>query len=77
MQKNNLNYLTNGGKLGTNNRKYYLFDYLTLMHILELKILPNEYSIHSLLTKHELPDLLYKNNSFFLITYTDEETSFI
>ena len=47
------------------------------MHILELKILPHQYSIHKLLPKHELPDLLYRKNSFFSFTSTDEETSLI
>ena len=35
------------------------------MHILELKILPHQYSFHKLLPKHELPILLYRKNSFF------------
>ena len=47
------------------------------MHILELKILPHQYSIHKLLPKHELPDLLYRKNSFFSFTSTDDETSLI
>ena len=67
----------NGGKLGTNNRKYYLYNYKTLMHILELKILPHQFSIHRLLPKHEVPDLLYRKNNFFSFTSTDEETSLI
>ena len=47
------------------------------MHILELKILPHQYSIHKLLPKHELPVLLYRKNSFFSFTSTDDETSLI
>ena len=47
------------------------------MHILELKILPDQYSIHKFLPKHEVPDLLYRKNSFFSFTSTDEETSLI
>ena len=47
------------------------------MQTLRLKILPNQYSIHKLLPKHELPDSLYKKNSFFSFTSTDEETSLI
>ena len=46
------------------------------MHIIELKILPHQYSIHRLLPKHELPDYLYKNNSYFF-TSADDETSLI
>jgi hypothetical protein len=37
------------------------------MHILELKLLPHQYSIHRLLPKYKLPDLLYRKNSFFLL----------
>ena len=47
------------------------------MQTLRLKILPNQYSIHKLLPKHELPYSLYKKNSFFSFTSTDEETSLI
>ena len=47
------------------------------MHILELKILPHQYSIHRLLPKYKLPDLFYRKNSFFSFTSTDEETSLI
>tara|TARA_B100000949_G_scaffold184386_1_gene166134 strand:+ start:329 stop:715 length:387 start_codon:yes stop_codon:yes gene_type:complete len=47
------------------------------MHILELKILPHQYSIHRLLPKYKLPDLLYRKNSFFSFTSTDDETSLI
>ena len=39
--------------------------------------MPHQYSIHKLLPKHELPDLLYRKNSFFSFTSTDEETSLI
>jgi len=37
------------------------------MNILELKILPHQYSIHRLLTNYRLPDKLYRKNSFFLL----------
>ena len=47
------------------------------MHILELTILPSLYSVHRLLHKHELPVLLYRKNSFFSFTSTDDETSLI
>ena len=47
------------------------------MHILELKILPHQYSIHRLLPKYKLPDLLYRKNSFFSFTSTDDENSLI
>jgi hypothetical protein len=47
------------------------------MHILELKILPHQYSIHRLLPKYKLPDLLYRKNSFFSFTSTDDEKSLI
>jgi len=47
------------------------------MNILELKILPHQYSIHRLLPKYKLPDLLYKKNGFFSFTSTDDEKSLI
>ena len=47
------------------------------MHILELKILPHQYSIHRLLPKYKLPDLFYRKNSFFSFTSTDDENSLI
>ena len=47
------------------------------MHILELKILPNQYSIHRLLPKYKIPDFLYRKNSFFSFTSTDDEKSLI
>jgi hypothetical protein len=47
------------------------------MNILELKILPHQYSIHRLLPNYRLPDVFYKNNSFFSFTTTDDEKSLI
>ena len=47
------------------------------MNILELKILPHQYSIHRLLPNYRLPDIFYKNNSFFSFTSTDDEKSLI
>ena len=47
------------------------------MNILELKILPHQYSIHKLLPNYRLPDVFYKNNSFFSFTTTDDEKSLI
>ena len=47
------------------------------MNILELKILPHQYSIHRLLPDYRLPDVFYKNNSFFSFTTTDDEKSLI
>jgi uncharacterized protein len=47
------------------------------MNILELKILPHQYSIHRLLPDYRLPDVFYKKNSFFSFTTTDDEKSLI
>jgi len=47
------------------------------MKKLELKLLPNQYSIHRLTKKSKLPTFLYKMNSFFSFTSTEEETSLI
>ena len=47
------------------------------MNILELKILPHQYSIHRLLPNYRLPEVFYKNNSFFSFTTTDDEKSLI
>ena len=47
------------------------------MNILKLKILPHQYSIHRLLPNYRLPDVFYKNNSFFSFTTTDDEKSLI
>ena len=47
------------------------------MQILELKILPNQYSIHRLTPEYKLPDLFYRRNGFFSFTSTDDEKSLI
>jgi len=47
------------------------------MKILELKILPHQYSIHRLLPNYRLPDVFYNNNRFFSFTTTDDEKSLI
>ena len=47
------------------------------MKKLELKLLPNQYSIHRLTKKSKLPTFLYKMDSFFSFTSTEEETSLI
>ena len=47
------------------------------MNILELKVLPHQYSIHRLSTNYKLPDKLYRKNSFFSFTSTDDENSLI
>ena len=47
------------------------------MEVLELKILPHQYSIHRLLPNYRLPGELYRNNSFFSFTFTDDENSLI
>ena len=47
------------------------------MNILELKILPHQYSIHRLLPNYRLPEVFYRKNSFFSFTSTDDENSLI
>ena len=47
------------------------------MQILELKLLPNQYSIHRLPPEYKLPDLFYRRNGFFSFTSTDDEKSLI
>ena len=47
------------------------------MKKLELKLLPNQFSIHRLTKKSKLPTFLYKMDSFFSFTSTEEETSLI
>ena len=47
------------------------------MKKLQLKLLPNEYSIYKLTKKSKIPTFLYKMNSFFSFTSTEEETSLI
>ena len=47
------------------------------MNMLELKILPHQYSIHRLLPNYRLPEELYRKNSFFSFTFTDDENSLI
>ena len=47
------------------------------MNILELKILPHQYSIHRLLPNYRLPEVFYRKNSFFSFTSTDDESSLI
>ena len=47
------------------------------MNILELKILPHQYSIHRLLPNYRLPEVFNRKNSFFSFTSTDDENSLI
>ena len=47
------------------------------MKILNLKILPNQYSIHQLKNKNELLNILDKINGFFSFSSNEEETSLI
>ena len=47
------------------------------MNILQLKILPHQYSIHRLLPNYRLPEVFYRKNSFFSFTSTDDENSLI
>ena len=47
------------------------------MNILQLKILPHQYSIHRLLPNYRFPEVFYRKNSFFSFTSTDDENSLI